>query len=62
VGNHIGQAARRGRVIERHLKNVEALPWEEGTVLGVEEAFIDPSDEPEASSESFEGAELHGYE
>ena len=62
VGNHIGQAARRGRVIERHLKNVEALPWEEGTVLGVEEAFIDPSDEPEASSESFEGAELRGYE
>lgn len=52
AGNHMEQAARRGRAIERHLKNVEALPWEDGAVLTV------PAESPEELEEIVEAKEL----
>lgn len=59
AGNHIGDAARRGRVIERHLKNVEALPWEEGGVLEVpEEILLSGEVEENSSDENVVSPEL----
>ncbi len=50
AGNHIGQAAQRGRAIERQLRNVEAIDWTANPEL--EEMFVEPESVEEVTEEN----------
>ena len=50
AGNHIGQAAQRGRAIERQLRNVEAIDWTANPEL--EEIFVEPESGEEVTEEN----------